>query len=312
MVILGWYNSYMNADEPVPEDEEQELVIKPQKSSPINPFQQRLADEFEAYLDSVRLQKDIPAVAACIIHKGEPILITALGHKVNNTNDVVNTDTKFRLASVSKGFTAVLVALLARDSLITWDQRVNEFLTDFRPEPITYSDSMTIRHLISQTSGFPYQAYSNLIEDGWSLPEMIDALGQLTVVSKPGNLYSYQNVAYSLIEPILTSQTSLSFPNLLQHYIFDPLDMSEASATYEDMSNSPNAASPHRRSRYSYVPVRLSEAYYNTTAAGGINASISDLSEWLRLLTGHRTDVIDSATLHQVFEPRVRTRLLNR
>jgi beta-lactamase class C len=171
---------------------------------------------------------------------------------------------------------------------------------------------MTIGHLISQTSGFPYQAYSNLIEDGWTLPEMIEALSQLKVVNKPGRLYSYQNVAYSLIEPILTQQTSRSFPDLLQEYIFDPLQMTEASATYEDMSNSPNAATPHRRSRYSYVPTRLSEAYYNTTAAGGINASISDLSEWLRLLTSHRPDVIDSVTLQKVFQPRVRTRLLNR
>jgi beta-lactamase class C len=141
---------------------------------------------------------------------------------------------------------------------------------------------------------------------------MINALSQLEVASKPGRLYSYQNVAYSMIEPILEAQTGKTFPLLLEEYLFNPLEMSYASATYDDMSSSPNAASPHRRSRYSYVPVRLSQAYYNTKAAGGINASISDMSKYLELLTGHHPEIMDSSALDELFTPRVRTRLLNR
>jgi beta-lactamase class C len=141
---------------------------------------------------------------------------------------------------------------------------------------------------------------------------MINALAMLRVATKPGTIYSYQNVAYSLIEPILETRTGAKFPQLLQENIFDPLEMENTSAVFEDINNAENAAVPHRRTRYSYVPVRLSPSYYNTAAAGGIHASISDMSNYLEMLLGYHPEVADSSILNEVFEPRVRTPVLNR
>ncbi|MEJ2006083.1 MAG: serine hydrolase, partial [Cyclobacteriaceae bacterium] len=185
----------------------QERLVPPAPSPLINPHQEKLISGITSYIDSIRRKKDIPAVAVAIVRKGEPIHIWASGDKRNNTNTPVDLHTKFRLASVSKGFTAIMAAKLDQEGIIDLDDPIRKYLPEFRPEPQIYSDSILISNIISQTSGFHYQAYSNLIEDGWTLPEMIHALSLLRVSSQPGKIYSYQNVAYSLIEPILEGQT---------------------------------------------------------------------------------------------------------
>ncbi|MCA6075180.1 serine hydrolase domain-containing protein [Fulvivirga sedimenti] len=305
---LFWY-ARLNAE---PDIEEEVLIVPPRTSPPVNPHQEQLINDFERFIDSLRTERDIPAIAVAIVRKGQPIYINAMGHKTNHTNDAVNLKTKFRLASVSKGFTSILVSKMVQEGVISWEDPIHYYLTDFRPEPFSYSDSITIRNIISQTSGFPYQAYSNLIEDGWTLPEMINALAELKVATKPGTQYSYQNVAYSIIEPILERQTGREFPKLLNTYLFGPLQMENASAEFEDMKDSPNAAKPHRRTRYSYIPVQLSSSYYNTAAAGGVNASIEDMAKYLQMLLGDHQEAVDSSVLDEVFEPRIITPLLNR
>jgi len=303
-----WYAGVQREPEITPE----ERLVPPARTPLINPHEEKLIMRLSAYLDSIRSKRDIPAVAVAVVRNGQPIYVDASGDKRNNSNDPVNPDTKFRLASVSKGFTAILTARLAEEGIIGLDDPIRKYLPDFRPEPYDYSDSILISNIISQTSGFPYQAYSNLIEDGWTLPEMIHALGLLRVSTKPGTIYSYQNVAYSLVEPILEIQTGTKFNRLLDQYIFQPLKMENASADFEDMQNAANAASPHRRTSYSFAPIRLSPSYYNTAAAGGIHASINDMSTYLAMLLGHHTDVVDTTVLNEVFRPRVRTPVLNR
>jgi beta-lactamase class C len=305
---LIWYAGTQR--EPVISDKERE--VPPARTPLINPIEEELINLISVHIDSIRSKRDIPAIAVAIVRNGQPIYVHAFGDKKNNANDPVDIHTKFRLASVSKGFSAILATKMDHEDLISLDDPVGNYLPEFRPEPLAYSDSMLISNIISQTSGFPYQAYSNLIEDGWTLPEMINALGMLQVSSKPGRIYSYQNVAYSLIEPILESKTGEKFSELLERELFRPLGMENTSAEFEDMNTSNNAASPHRRTRYSYVPVRLSPSYYNTAAAGGIHSSISDMAKYLQMLTGHRPDVVDSTILDEVFSPRVRTPVLNR
>lgn len=284
----------------------------PPTAPPVNPHQEQLFKEYGDTLDSLRRRENIPGIAVAVVRNGEVIYLKAFGDKVNNSNDPINIHTKFRIASASKGFSSILTGLLVQDSLFNWNDRIAKYLPEFLPEPADFGDSLTLKAVLSQSSGFPYQAYSNLVEDGLSLDELVISLAGVKLATPPGKLYSYQNVAYSLIEPIMYTTTSKTFEVNLKERIFTPLGMEDASANFLDMQNSPNAATPHLPTRYSYVPKRLSPAYYNVAAAGGINASISDMSQWLRALLGYRPDIIPKQVLDKVFSPVVRTPLMNR
>lgn len=294
------------------EDTMQAFSAPPPSAPPVNPHQEELLNEYSQLIDSLRRQENVPGIAIAVVREGEIIYLRAFGDKVNNSNDPLNIHTKFRIASASKGFSSILTGILVRDSVFTWNDRISSYLPDFKPEPLEYGDSITLAAILSQTSGFPYQAYSNLVEDGFTLEELVISLAGVKLNSRPGSLYSYQNVAYSLIEPVIYASTGRTFESVLSERIFNPLGMTDASANYLDMANSPNAATPHLPSRYSYAPSRLSPSYYNVAAAGGINASISDMAEWLKALTGYRPDVVPPEVLDEVFTPHIRTPLMNR
>jgi beta-lactamase class C len=284
----------------------------PQNVPPVNPHQEQLFDRYEVMLDSIMRERDIPGLAVAVVRRGEILYLKGFGNKENHSNDPVNIHTKFRIASASKGFSSILTGLLVKEGALSWNDHVSTYIPDFTPEPKAYSDSLTISSILSQTSGFPYQAYSNLVEDGYTLEELVISLSGIRLSTPPGELYSYQNVAYSLIEPILLKSTGKDFETLLRERLFEPLTMTDASANFFDMSNSANAARPHRRTRFSYTPINLSPSYYNVAAAGGINASITDMSSWVLALLGHRPDVIPPDVLAEVFTPTIRTPLMNK
>jgi beta-lactamase class C len=283
----------------------------PLTTPPVNPHQEQLFNQYEAMIDSLMRERDIPGLAIAVVRTGEVIYIKGFGNKRNHANDPINIHTKFRIASASKGFSSILTGLLVQEGALRWSDQISLHLEDFLPEPKSYSDSLTVSAILSQTSGFPYQAYSNLVEDGLSLEELVISLSEIKLSAPPGQLYSYQNVAYSLIEPIMYKTTGKDYETLLRERIFEPLQMTDASANFFDMNSSPNAAVPHRRTQYSYSPIPLSPSYYNVAAAGGINASISDMSLWLQALLGYRPQVIPQEVLNEVYSPTIQTPLMN-
>jgi beta-lactamase class C len=92
--------------------------------------------------------------------------------------------------------------------------------------------------------------------------------------------------------------------------------MFNASCSYKGLIQTGNYARPHHFSalEQDYVPVKNSKKYYNAVSAGGINVSISDMVQWMRLLIGERPDIISDSTLDYIFHPvvKVNTRRYSR
>jgi len=102
-----------------------------------------------------------------------------------------------------------------------------------------------------------------------------------------------------MYDTIAEVKTTKSFPDLIKEKVFSPFGMEDASADFESFSSNPNIAYPHHHSRV----LRLNNRYYNTKPAAGINASISDMANFLLALTDN-----DSASSHifsEVLTPQV-------
>ena len=276
-----------------------------------DPFQERFIKDFEKHLDDAFLASNVPGAAVAIVIDGNVVFIKGMGVRQIGKEDSVDAHTAFRIASVSKGFASILTGLQVGQEKINWEDPVKKHVPQFRTNPEDLSNSVTIKHILSHASGFPYQAYSTLVEDGLRRDVMFRRLQSIKLSRKPGEIHSYQNVAYSLIEPVLENVAACDYQTLLFDQIFRPLNMQDASVTYDEMMATQNKAIPHARYRKRYVPVSISRSYYNVAAAGGINASISDMAEWMKALLGHRQDVVSSNVLDSVFSPVIRTRVRN-
>jgi beta-lactamase class C len=187
--------------------------------------------------------------------------------------------------------------------------RIQQYLPDFKLQQAEFAEKLEVRHVLSQSTGLIQHAYTNFIEDGRTLDEMIGALAEVKLMMEPGKLFSYQNVAFGIIEPVLYAATGKDYNTLVKEEIFGPLRMHDASIDYESMMANDNKAYPNYARFSGWASGGIRSTYYNVPSAGGINASISDMANYMIALTGHRPEVISQTTLDMIFEPQIRTNI---
>ncbi len=247
--------------------------------------------------------------AAVVVVKGSSIAyLKGFGVSNVNSGDSVDRNTVFRLGSLSKGFTGILAAKLIEQGLFDWNDRVNEIIPEFTLKDSAQANRITVEHILSHSTGIGRHAYTNLIDDGMSLKDIIPKFSSLKVHGKEGKLYAYQNATFAMIEEVIAKKTGKSYSEWLKSEIFEPAGMQNASLSYEEIKENDNVALPHRwsRTKSAYYSRPINHKYYNAISAGGINASISDMGNWLRLLLGARPDVLSSQVIDTVFRPVVK------
>ncbi|MEL6863943.1 MAG: serine hydrolase domain-containing protein [Bacteroidota bacterium] len=282
----------------------------PKKESlppPINPFLQKALHQYRDSLEWSLKRYGPPGVAIAIVKDSNIVLLEGLGKRSVEGAAPVDEHTVFRIGSLSKGFTAVLCGLLAAEGQLSLEDKVIQHLPNFALHSQKQSQSVAIKHLLSHTSGLPYHTYTNLVEYGTPIGDILPQLRSVPLISKEGEIYAYQNAAFSLIEPILDSLGESSFEELLAQRIFQPLQMHNSSTSYEALMRDTNTAKPHRYIGTHWGTIKQTQKYYSAISAGGINASISDMAQWMIALLGHRPAVIPPKSLDRVFSPVIHT-----
>ena len=172
---------------------------------------------------------DCPGASVMVIHDGKALF--AKGYGLANLEDKIpcSTNTNFRLASVTKQFTAMAVMILAERNKLSLDER----LTDCFPEFPEYGRQITVRHLLSHTSGLI--DYEDVIPKGTEIPVLDrDVLRLLMQQDKtyfpPGTKYKYSNSAYALLALMVEARSGSTFAQFLNQNIFRPLKMAHTIA----------------------------------------------------------------------------------
>ncbi len=243
--------------------------------------------------------------AVVITHNGEVIYQKCHGVREVGSPESINPHTVFRLASVSKPVTGILAGILAHDSIIGLDDKVVDYIPDFTLKDTFSTRELTVRNILSHSSGLVPHAYDNLVEAKVPFSVILDSLRHVNIAGPPGMYYGYQNVVFSLYDTIAAVKTGKRFENLLQEKLFDPLGMKHASAGLEAFAQNKNRAMPHRRTGSGYRTLPLNDRYYNTNPAAGINASISDMGRFLSTLTTNDPSLLDPAIPDTVLSPQI-------
>jgi beta-lactamase class C len=277
-------------------------------STPLPTGLQAMLDDYDRYFtDSLQITQT-PGAAVVVVKDSQVVFIKGYGQKSSADPDPVDINTVFRIGSLSKGFAGVLTGILVQNGLLKWDEPVQKNYPEFNLRDPKQAKRIQIKHLLSHTCGLPYHAYTNLIEAGYDVPKIIrEYFPKAPLAGKEGAVFSYQNVAICAIEEVMRSATGQSYQDLLQEKIFRPAGMRNASCDFSSIRYSQNRALPHNFTGYSWVPDSISTRYYNSAAAGGVNASINDMGAWLKLLLNNRPDIITENTLNEVFQPFIKT-----
>ncbi len=270
---------------------------------------QEVLTKFDSIYNANILESGAVGGAVVITYKGQIAMLKCFGERKAGENSPVNENTVFRLASVSKSVTGVLSGILASENEINLDDKVVDYLPGFKLRLQENTNSITIRHLLSHTSGLVAHAYDMMVEDKVPLDQIIQRLNEVEIVSPPGLIYAYQNVMFSLLDPIIAAKTHKSFQQNLNEKVFKPFGMKNASSDFESFQRNENKAFPHQKTESGFAALNLNDRYYITTPAAGINASISDLAHFLIAISDKNDDHFSNEARKIVFTPQIETPL---
>ena len=240
-----------------------------------------------------------PGASVLVVDHGEPVVCRAYGYADLEAGAETTSATNYRLASVTKQFTAAAVALLAEDGRLSFDDRARDWL----PSLPDAAARVTIRQLLTHTSGL--LDYEDLIPDGTATPlRDADVLALLERQDRtyfpPGTAYRYSNGGYALLALVVGRASGKDFATFLGGRIFGPLGMSQTLAYEAGVSTV-----PHRAYGYSAAGGAWIRTDQNLTSAvlgdGGIYSSIDDLAKWDAALDDERLLRADS--LRRLFAP---------
>ncbi len=265
--------------------------------------------DFVSYMDQELDSSHTVGAAYTFVRSGKVEYIRTFGERKRGSGQVVDTHTLFRLASVSKGFAGVLACMLEQEGIISLDDRVVDRYPGFRLKDSLSTEEMTIKNLLSHATGLVPYAFDNLVEADEELPDIISHLNEVDIVGPPGTIYGYQNVMFSMWDPIVRRATGTPYQVLVDEMIFEPLGMKDASVGMILDTTNLNMAYPHVRGRDGYIALKPHQGYYNVLPAAGVNASISDMGQWLLALLGHQQSVFPDTISKMLAEPLIYTPL---
>ena len=249
----------------------------------------------------------VPGASVVVIRDGRVVLRRAYGSANLETREPATPATNYRLASLTKQFTAMAVMLLERDGRLRYDQPVREILPELPPA----ARSVTVRQLLNHTSGL--WDYEDLIPDTQTAQVSDrDVLALLsrkdTLYFAPGSTYRYSNSGYVLLGLVVERVSGMRFARFLHERIFAPLGMAATVAHVEGVDTVPQRAYGYTPTEGS-APPSFTPSDQSVTSAtlgdGGIYASVDDLVRWDQALYGGRrgTQLVDTATLRLVITP---------
>jgi CubicO group peptidase (beta-lactamase class C family) len=228
-----------------------------------------------------------------VIQRGHPVFQRAYGVTDLRSLHKIDEHTNFRLASVTKQFTAIAIMLLVHDGKLRYEQA----LSDIFPEFPAYGKAITIRQMLNHTSGLI--DYEDLMAKQYGatpddqIPQIHDA-GVLALLEKvdstkfpPGSKWEYSNSGYCLLAQVVEKVSGQSFGQFLHRRIFAALQMVNTVAYQKGKNEVVNRAYGH-----TLVNVGWQETDQSSTSAtlgdGGVYTSLADLARWDAALREHR------------------------
>ena len=268
---------------------------------PISNEREAYITEFKKYVES-KIVPRLPGIAIAVIAEGKIKVLQAYGVKRAGTREFIDTDTAFRLASCSKTIAGTTAGILVNDGILNWTTPVVSVLPNVQFSNPRYGNQLSLRDILSQSTGLPTHSGDNYIEEGLPFDAVVQKLKSVNFVCPPGKCYAYQNVSFSLFDGIVRNKTGKPYEQYVQEKLFNPLGMQTASFGLTGLKAHNNYALPHVATNRGWYTEKITENYYRMHPAAGANASITDMARWVLAQMGHNPDVLSPSILNTIHD----------
>ena len=226
---------------------------------------------------------NVPGIAVGIVKDGK--LVFAKGYGVANlkTGKKVDEYTLFGIASNSKSYTTAALGVLVDEGKIKWDDKVTDYIPEFKLYNPYVTDEFTIRDLVTHRSGLGLGAGDLMMfPDGsnFTRKDIIHNLRYLKAVSGFRTKYDYDNNLYIVAGEVIARASGMSWEDFVEQRFMKPLGMKNTAASLYRLKDRSNSIRPHApvNGKLEAIDIDWSES---ANAAGGIWSNIVDESKWV-------------------------------
>lgn len=220
--------------------------------------------------------------AAIVVVKGDSIIfVKGYGVRDVMTKEAVTPDTVFAIGSTTKAFVTGAMAILVDEGKMKWDDPVRKHVPYFRLGDPLANESVALRDIVTHRTGL---IRHDLLwyASPWSREEIVRRIGFVPLSYGFRTTFQYQNIMFLTAGLAVGNAAGSSWEEFTQRRIFDPLGMKSASLSTSVAEKSPDHATPHQKKGSGAEPMPWRNID-NVGPAGSINASVRDLSNWVRL-----------------------------
>ena len=191
---------------------------------------------------------DVPGIAVAVVKDNQVIHSNGYGVRSLKTLQKVDANTLFGIASNSKAFTSAALGMLVDEKKLSWDDKVTDYIPEFRLYNPYVTEEFTIRDLLTHRSGLGLGAGDLMIFPGnnnFTTKDIIHNLRYLKPVSGFRTKFDYDNLLYIVAGEVIARVSGMSWENFIETRIMQPLNMTGSAASFSRLKAPTNAIDPH-------------------------------------------------------------------
>ena len=226
---------------------------------------------------------DVPGIAVAVVKDGKIIHAKGYGVRSLNTKQKTDEHTLFGIASNSKAFTVAALGILVDEGKMHWDDKVTDYIPEFRMYSPYVTEAFTIRDLLTHRSGLGLGAGDLMFwpdSNNFTKKDIIHNLRYLKQVSGFRTKYDYDNLMYIVAGEVIARASGTTWENFIETRILEPLGMQETATSFKNVKNKTNVIDPHAPVDGKVQVVRRDWSQL-ANSAGGIYSNITDMSKWI-------------------------------
>ncbi len=230
----------------------------------------------------------VAGVAVGIVKDGKIIHVKGYGVRSVESNEKVDEHTSFAIASNSKAFTTIALAMLVEEGKLSWHDPVIDYIPEFRMYNEYVTRNFNIQDLLTHRSGLGLGAGDLQIwpsGSDFTIADLLTNFQYFEPVSAFRTKYDYDNILYLIAGELIERVSGMSWETFVKKRIFDPLNMDNSSTLPPGMSGIENLASPHLAEKgfLKIIPYYQIDPEKINGAAAGVLSNADDLCHWMLL-----------------------------
>jgi CubicO group peptidase (beta-lactamase class C family) len=239
----------------------------------------------DSLMSAFALRAKVPGIAYGIIVDGKVVHIGVTGVRNTQTGEKVDTNTVFRIASMTKSFTALSILKLRDEGKLSLEDPAERYVPELKAlrYPTTDSPKITVRHLLSHSAGFPE-------DNPWGDQQLADTDEQMAAMMRqgipfstaPGTGYEYSNYGFAILGRIVANVSGMPYARYVRTKILLPLGMTSTTLEARDVPANRLAHGYRLQDGKWLEEPQLPDGAFGSM--GGMLTSVSDLGRWVAFM----------------------------